>query len=281
MEKKEGIKTLEQFLKSKEYLDLKKEIADSVKIELQNPERGGDIEPLTRLLDSELEGYNISAVQKERLFWDMVADSLKESVFETIYKKIYKLIEDGQNEAAEQTINKDLADIIKQLSPTIHRKLDKRGPALIELKNKFFEFLPEVGVLIMGAKEGKKLLTKVPGGKFMEQEEKERGDKKKPPEHPRFVKERTWEVPALEEIKPGLVVEYKNIKLGSKSQFIVRSFPGKDTSGGLFIMADESEPLLRHKVFLADKGIVPSYKTGLWNGWYRPTKWYMEENITK
>ncbi|MBI2669699.1 MAG: hypothetical protein HYX20_00925 [Candidatus Yanofskybacteria bacterium] len=275
---------------SKEYLNLKKEISESVRdvIEGHGEE---DIEPLLKLTREQLKNLEPDEVMREKLFWEIAAESLKENVFEELHGKIFDIIASGNYEGAKSAINKELGELVKKLSPTIFKNQSRRGFALTVLKNKFLSYLPEIDAIIRGEAESKQPKTKMPMHQFAEQETKEseesiedvikhwdeEWDRERPSKNPRFVKEKTWLTPTLEDIVPGLIIEIENIEFNKKEilEIIGTPYPSPNTdlADDLFIRVRSLPQGIEAERSLADMGIIP-YETGKYNGWIRPVRWY-------
>lgn len=297
MQKKEKLLTpADEFLESKESLSLegealKNEVKESV-AEVLAGENDGDIEPVFRLFDQQTKKSIESGTMREKIFWEIVGEVLKKDFFEGIYRKIVPFVEGGKYNEVDSIVNKELAVTIQKLSPTIHRDLTKRGFAVTVLKKQFYSFLPEVDALVRGEVEGKKPQGKIPAGRFMEQQEADifsqmlddlvnKIDKKNIPKFPRFTKEKTWLTPKLDEIKPELIVEWRDIESGSKGSFEVLDFPFQDDHGSWWVKVKIISGLAHERgiikeTSLADHGIMPYRKVG-WNNRYRPIRWYKKE----
>ncbi len=154
LERKEIINSkihiLDEFLKSKEYLDLKKEIEEAVGAALQsNGEE--DIEPLMGLLNRKMAAYNLEGAVKEKLFWDIIADSLRASVYEDLNEKIQPFVSGREYIEADAFVNEEIKETVRKLSHTIYRNTDKGGFARHILKDKFYSYFPELDLIIKKA----------------------------------------------------------------------------------------------------------------------------------
>jgi hypothetical protein len=88
------------------------------------------------------------------------------------------------------------------------------------------------------------------------------------------LKERTWNVPTLDEIKPGLMIEIESTVSG-KGIMEVLDAPFQDGSGKWRVSVNDSGD--KTIKYLSDMGIVP-YENGGWNDINHPAKWYRKES---
>jgi hypothetical protein len=233
---------------------------------------------------------------KRRFSWGLIGDAVKETAFVSIYKEVAPHMRSDYS-AAEDFINDKIREIIRRLSPSIYRNSDELRVALIALKEKFYESYPEVRALIYGAAEGKRAKIKAPKGEtaeeyakkhgISEEREENSGHQEEEPEyeHPRYLKEKTWEVPRASELKPGLIIKLENVKTGEKEVVELLGEPEKLSGTGdeLYVKAEgiggthaNVSAIYRS---LAQMGLA-AYSDGEWDGWWRPTHWDMklEEN---
>lgn len=279
--KTEAPKNLESFKKSGEYLSLEKEVKESVAQALAS-EEGEDIEPVMRLFDKQMAKYQPNAVLKEKLFWGIVADALKDGEFRKIHGEIGPLLDDASK--AEQFLNKRLNEIIEKLSQTIYKNLNDRGEVFQKLKSEFYRCWPEIKDLIVGAQEGKKTKTTPLTGQLGEDEftrslKRVFGEDKEP----RWLLEKNWEVPERNVIKPGLVIEILDVENDKIHKYLIltepynREFVGlkeknKDFSVKTREIGGGNYEIERD---LEDWGLAPSlFRGGRWSPNHRPVKWY-------
>ena len=84
----------EEFLASEKYIALQKEVAESIAgINFEDANKGNqDRSPLFDYFEKEVQRVGLSELQAERLFWQTVAEQIKESSFRAIYEEIHKAI---------------------------------------------------------------------------------------------------------------------------------------------------------------------------------------------
>jgi len=231
----------------------------------------------------------LAEFDRQRFFWGLAGDAVKKIVFPAIYNEIFPLIEKRDYDGARDVVNNRIRETIHEFDSPTHKSRDELSVALGVMREKFYEQFPEVQALVYGAEEGKKQMgrgkpgvrnakdqpgypAEYPGsGKTSTGGRPEGG-------HPRYVKEKTWAVPPLGELKRGLVIEVKNMYNGDEQSIELLEEAYKDKDGTLFVYAKTmtkgaSSYFSRA---LADIGIVP-YKNGEWNGWWRPVGWYMKK----
>lgn len=290
MDIKEKILTpADKFLQSKEYLDLKKEVEDSVQLALKAEDgEEVDIEPVFRLFDQQAKNNVENEVTRVKMFWGVVAKSLKDGEFGKIHTDLGPLLEDASQ--AEAFLNKRLSGVIERLSRTIYRNLNNRGDALRELKANLYSYFPEIKDLIVGGLEGKKPKTAVPGGKLGKDEFAEsfgnffggtRGsDEKKSAE---WLLEKNWDTPNISDIKPGLIIEVLDIVQNKTHKYLILSEPfykpiyveAKDNMKDIFVKAKEIGGSYVIERRMADWGLAPSMiREARWSPDFKPIKWY-------
>lgn len=208
------------------------------------------------------------------------------------------LIEDREYEEARKLVNLKMSKIVESFSPTFF-KSGERGFAVSTLKDKFYRFLeeyfPEIKSLMNIEKVEKvkeesvkqKENSKISSSIRSHQIKKNKGLPPKSvrpkihPEKSHLINSRTWEVPAPEEIKPGLVVRCKNVALGFEyDEFEFIDFPrmGDDGEYYAYVIFKKGNNRNKTRIKLADFGIV-SYKNGWWNAINRPVKWYNRRGL--
>jgi len=290
---------LKEVLESKEYQKLKKEIYNSISDIIDQGIKDISIMPLfnvlSRLIKERVANVEIPEYVVEKVFWEDVADALeRKGVFEDLVVNIMPLVEDREYGEVKAIINLKISSIIKNLNPT-----DKEfGQAI--LKGKFYNFLdrkfPEIKSLIMYSEEIPK--ERVVSGKegrfskgqkrwFEKPPEKKEGDEFKKegkkhkflPNERYLVSSRSWEVPDIEEIKPGLVIKCKNVLFNFEyKKFEVVDFPKINENDGEYyvdVIFREGKFNKKQKIRLADYGVI-SYTNGWWNALNRPIKWYQK-----
>jgi len=231
---------LKDFTRSREYLSLEREIIDSVQ-QVMSREVGNeeDMELMVKLFDKLLAEYQVDPITREKMFWEVIGTALKDNVFEEISRAVEKPIEDSKYDEAEQIINVRIVAAIKKLSSTIFRNLSKRDFARMILKSKFYSYVPDLAALLKEAGKDKKAKMKVPAGRTEQQTWEIGAGPMNWPELGQKLKdnrpslefqkltnalERTWAIPNLEEIAPGLIIEIKN-RFGEITVFEILSKP--------------------------------------------------------
>lgn len=213
-------------MQSDEYLSLEsleREVKESVAQALVS-EEGEDIEPAMRLFDQQMAKHQPNAVLREKLFWGIVAESLKDGEFRKVHTDIGPLLENASK--AEAFLNKNINAIIEKLSQSIFRNLNRRGDVFRELKSRFYAYFPEVGDLIIGAQEGKKPKTVPLGGQLGEDEFiRSLGRVFGKDKEPKWLLEKNWEVPERNEIKPGLVIEILDVENDKIHKYLILTEP--------------------------------------------------------
>lgn len=284
------------YLESAGYLGLKKEVLGSAREVLTS--EGEDIEPVFKLFDSALAEKQIDGVTREKMFWDVVGEALKDNVFEEISRAVEQPVEEGKYEEAEKIIHERMIAAIKKLSPTIFRNLSKRDFARAILKDKFYSYVPDLAALLKDVGKDKKAKIKIPTGRT-EQETMEMGvgpaiwpklNKETSESLPQFIGSRSWPIPSGEELKPGMILEVEDIRTKEVLTYRIMHAPipykpdDPAYKGSRSIRLKQAGGDVETEHRLAALGIEPysgSLK-GDWSGWFRPVKWYPEtENLPK
>lgn len=275
------------YLESADYLNLKKEIAAGVDDALG---KGGEpIDFSETLLEfvERSEAYNPSRPIREKLFWEIVAEAFRKQVFPAIVEGTKE-----SGEVSQSDVNKKIREAIKKLGL---RSMDQRNFAFIIIRQYFYKAYPELERPIIKSRPPETKSPKVMVGDDFVRDFSDVGvmgggtwpelNKAAAKEsRPQYIDEKNWEVPGWEEIKPGLIVELKDMRELRIRRMLILSKPEKRAIG-TYIRAREldnndspqSEP---DDYILASFGVIP-YKSGVWSNWLRPVRWYMKKSEAK
>ena len=271
----------QEFLDSEKYAALKKEVADSMQSvdALETGESDRDIAPVFDYFEKEVVKNGFSEVWAEKLFWETVAEKIKEIRFKAIYRIIRPEIENADYLLARRMLMEELNKTIEQLSSTLYRNLSRRSVALTVLKEKFYNTFPEIESLIEETEEERRAKIKKPTGQLGKED-----DEMPPPSDGEFregfrdsylIEERDWKVPDHKELVPGLTIIFWDKQTERIEEMGFRDIPRLGKDGDFFVKVIwRAVPGL---INLATFGLMAYAQTGLWNSRYIPKRWEIKK----
>ncbi len=268
------------FLESEKYKALQKEVRESVS--LGRADKDMDIAPVFNYFEKELIKNGISEVRAEKLFWQTVAEKIKEIRFKGIYRIIRSEIENSGYQLARRLLAEELNRTIEQLSHTLYANLSRKDEALRVLKEEFYKLFPEIEALIEETEEERRTKIKRPSGQ-LEEDSYEKWEEEK---GKYLVEKLEWTVPAGAELVPGLIVQLLDRENGGLQNFKFLELPRFNEDGDLTVEVDSHYNKLSSEMLgsesieeikLVDYGLVADAETGLWNSRYKPLLWEVKK----
>lgn len=209
----------------------------------------------------------------------------EQETLDDLRRKINELVEKGDYAAAEGEIKKELSNLAGAFGYDLRKLREKfestLGPETRELIN------PE-GPELRGraAKQHAEQLARVEALSRKEEAEinQETEGSGNTIDKIKFVEKLSWDVPRLDEIIPGLILEMQIEKPGSSFKRIEYFEVLTDAKTEKF----GDDPMIKVKDLstgrhvyktLAELGILPYISNSLWDAQNHPAKWYMKTKL--
>ncbi len=198
----------------------------------------------------------------------------KRDTFKDILTEIEPLLEKDRIEKAQEIVRKELLLLAQASGGPTHKQL-------IKIRKEFEAYLPEEANQALNpespeayARRGKNRAAEM--GKAISARQEEKGSQQRS----EGIKEKTWDVPAFEELKPGLILEIQ--RESGRKIYEVLSEPKENAKSDWIVRARLIEGNFDLDLYLDDAGIQPyrgDKKYGdAWHPYNRPIRWYQKES---